>query len=244
MDHSGFTLIELLVVVAIIAVLISILLPSLGQAREMARSTVCMSRQKTLYSAVVMYADDYDGAFPKDDNTGEYTWVSVLSSYAGMERRDPADGDIASEPVFQCPAAPKNTLSWHTSYGFNWLCNSYRLYEDELDFEVPTFHDLYMPSYVILLMDWQPVNMRSLYPWTFTTPVGVWNNNPLYTFIHDEQAVAMFGDGTARMVDHAFCNTSPNAGYRSVYHNRPWTPWPLGYSNDPNTPHQPPYVGR
>ncbi len=60
----GFTLIELLVVVAIIALLISILLPSLGRARAQARTTMCLSRIAQYGKAFMMYADDYDGTFP------------------------------------------------------------------------------------------------------------------------------------------------------------------------------------
>jgi prepilin-type N-terminal cleavage/methylation domain-containing protein/prepilin-type processing-associated H-X9-DG protein len=56
---SGFTLIELLVVVAIIALLISILLPSLGQARAQARTTVCASRIGGLTKCMLLYADDF-----------------------------------------------------------------------------------------------------------------------------------------------------------------------------------------
>ncbi len=56
----GFTLIELLVVVAIIALLISILLPSLGQARAQARTTLCGSRASQLCKAFLLYADDYN----------------------------------------------------------------------------------------------------------------------------------------------------------------------------------------
>lgn len=56
----GFTLIELLVVVAIIALLIGILLPALGHARESGKSAVCLAGQKNLAAAFVMYADDND----------------------------------------------------------------------------------------------------------------------------------------------------------------------------------------
>jgi len=61
---KAFTLIELLVVVAIIALLISILLPSLSRARAQARTTICLSRIAQLGKAFLMYADDYEDAFP------------------------------------------------------------------------------------------------------------------------------------------------------------------------------------
>lgn len=57
-NAAAFTLIELLVVVAIIALLIAILLPSLKGARESVRTTVCMSNLKQTISAFRMYAED------------------------------------------------------------------------------------------------------------------------------------------------------------------------------------------
>ncbi len=60
----GFTLIELLVVVAIIALLISILLPSLGSARAQARTSLCASRIAQMAKASLMYADDYSETPP------------------------------------------------------------------------------------------------------------------------------------------------------------------------------------
>ncbi len=61
---GGFTLIELLVVVAIIALLISILLPSLSKARAQARTTLCASRLGQITKAMLVYADDFEETPP------------------------------------------------------------------------------------------------------------------------------------------------------------------------------------
>jgi len=60
----GFTLIELLVVIAIIAILAAILFPVFAQARAQARKTTCLSNNKQLGLAVLMYVQDYDETFP------------------------------------------------------------------------------------------------------------------------------------------------------------------------------------
>jgi prepilin-type N-terminal cleavage/methylation domain-containing protein len=57
---AGFTLIELLVVVAIIALLISILLPSLSKARAQARTVQCATRLSQLGKSMLTYAEDYN----------------------------------------------------------------------------------------------------------------------------------------------------------------------------------------
>ena len=60
----GFTLIELLVVVAIIALLISILLPALGRARQQGKEAVCRSSLHQLALATTYYADDNQNLLP------------------------------------------------------------------------------------------------------------------------------------------------------------------------------------
>ena len=64
MTRKGFTLIELLVVAAIIAVLVAILLPGLGKAREAGRRVACLSNQKQLAVALHEYAVENADRFP------------------------------------------------------------------------------------------------------------------------------------------------------------------------------------
>ena len=58
--RRGFTLVELLVVIAIIALLMALLMPVLGLAREQARAVVCRSNEKQMANVFVMYWEDYD----------------------------------------------------------------------------------------------------------------------------------------------------------------------------------------
>ena len=83
--RSGFTLIELLVVVAIIALLISILLPSLARARELSKRTVCAANLSGIGKGVYTYAtgngDDWPVAAHQEavaDGVGLVTYVNMI----------------------------------------------------------------------------------------------------------------------------------------------------------------------
>ena len=63
-SQSGFTLIELLVVISIISLLISILLPALGKAREASRRVQCATKVRALAQASIVYSMDYKNVLP------------------------------------------------------------------------------------------------------------------------------------------------------------------------------------
>src|SRR5271165_6716443 len=71
----GFTLIELLVVVAIIALLIAILLPSLSRAKSIATRTKCAAVLRGWGEAINTYAADWDGVFAA--KSGTETWAAI-----------------------------------------------------------------------------------------------------------------------------------------------------------------------
>jgi prepilin-type N-terminal cleavage/methylation domain-containing protein/prepilin-type processing-associated H-X9-DG protein len=148
--RHAFTLIELLVVVAIIALLISILIPSLSRARTLAKSTVCNTRLRTLGQGLVLYANANRDVLPPCrmpamGNTqvrmkivgGEKyrpTFLALMGDLVGLKPFDdpkptktdidmfgqPGDRQNYANVAYICSETPEWTDERNGSYGYNY----------------------------------------------------------------------------------------------------------------------------
>ncbi|MFG0248904.1 MAG: type II secretion system protein [Phycisphaeraceae bacterium JB051] len=200
-NHNGFTLIELLVVISIIALLVAILLPALGKARNAAKAMMCLANQRQIGVGASIYSNDQnDGILPFATSNG--WWISIL------EKQMPTAGpsyDFERTSLFRCPSRdtyPAN--AFRASYGMTYATNRFENAYGKTTSWLPNYPgkigQALHPSTTFYIADGNALASQSL-GWTWVLyPIGSYNassGNRIDVDRHDGTAVVLYFDGHA-----------------------------------------------
>lgn len=126
---SGFTLIELLVVISIIALLIGILLPALGQAREAARNVKCMANLRSIFQGAMNYTVDNRDRLPSADTLDPGT-TSNAANYRVLVGFNFTDRGFTAGPETFGLSAVFDRLGYMAPEPEAWSCPSNSTFQE------------------------------------------------------------------------------------------------------------------
>jgi prepilin-type N-terminal cleavage/methylation domain-containing protein len=157
----GFTLIELLVVIAIIGLLLSIVMPSLNKAKEMARKINCASNLHQQGLAFRAYATSY-GKYPPKIRTSVAAWGGMItdnlpgeSGWPGPSGWHPAgqsvlvkEGYLHDFKFLYCPASPYNGINYESIFSYHQKAYLQSMNVADIKWEVIYINYSYWIDYV------------------------------------------------------------------------------------------------
>jgi prepilin-type N-terminal cleavage/methylation domain-containing protein len=147
---GGFTLVEILVVVVVIALLVTVIMPTLGRARELGRQAFCLSNHRNIVNAVLAYHAEYhrfpyNYAYYKPDYEDNPRWaLGMISPYLGgspgvvnLHWLDQNEPEPTFPKVYVCPSADLSAVyaanpedKYHACYWTNIAIRVNRGWED------------------------------------------------------------------------------------------------------------------
>lgn len=220
--NNGFTLVELLVVISIIALLVSILLPALHNARSQALTASCLSHQKSLIGNWFTFAMDHDGIMmrgyagssidganwvhaPQDIN-GDYDPTLLENKLRGIEKGLMFDY-AGKTDVYRCPAA-RNATEGVDATSFR----TYSIAEGMNGGNVPTpiYSKIHRPGskyvfveHISLDLDFTTGSIRgwNLGGWEIIIPSSPFNGRWVdrVSVFHNGKSTLSFADGHAEI---------------------------------------------
>jgi prepilin-type N-terminal cleavage/methylation domain-containing protein/prepilin-type processing-associated H-X9-DG protein len=116
----GFTMVELLIVVAIVALLMSLLLPVCAAVLATARQASCLTNLRSLATAVRLYTGDHRGMYPRAWTSDTCRWMDLLAPYVDKKAE-----------VYCCPSDDVRVpLPWDHQITMSYGINCFRFKDD------------------------------------------------------------------------------------------------------------------